>query len=219
MEDASEEKKEPQAEKKKPEGLFTGQISGWQILVAVAVVGFLLYGKWQDMAKAENKSAANVPQAQAKAGAAPGPNICDGYRALLQPLIQGGPQTVFKGGGSKQDANVFGCTATDASRGRIAMLAVRRNPDAETEVAKYRKLFDAIKTLRVADEPGLGRIGFSTLGSEAGDGAEGLGYYGHSQAMLFEAKVAQLKPSDPALTDAEKRGVRELAERLLRDLK
>jgi hypothetical protein len=191
----------------KPPGLFTGKLSGWQILVAVAVVGYLLYGKWSEL---------NQPPAPAPASAA-APHLCDSYRQTLRELTQGTSRMEVKNHGGP-DAPLFVCTAEDMESGRSAALGARRDGDPAQRVVAQRKLFETDR-YQVSAEPALGAEGFGAFESRPAESPHTVVVYlGHSRTHAVEVRLSRLKASVPDLSEDEKRQVREVAVRLVREL-
>jgi hypothetical protein len=58
---SADEKPEKSDEKQSGGGLFTGRLTWWQVLLAIAVVGYLLYGKFQETKTAAQGTPATTP--------------------------------------------------------------------------------------------------------------------------------------------------------------
>lgn len=209
-------------------GLFTGNLSGWQIFLGIAVAAYLTYGKWQEM-----KAKDAPPQRPAASAAASNPApaipprgvsyegpLCKEYREGLRALVQGSANTVFRGG-VKEDRDRFGCNAEDAGGNRrIATLGAVRAVDTAKGMAEYSAEFKKGERFQMAAEPGLGSAGFYAIGShvKAGD-KDYLLYFGHTATHIVSVSLAKGESADPEFSDAERKAAKDLALRLMQDFK
>ena len=216
-EEEKQEKSAPAERKEGNKGFFTGNLSGWQIFIGLAVAAYLTYGKWQEM---REKSAPVSVLAVPPAGVSYEGAVCVEYREGLRKLVHGSASTVFRGG-VKQDRDLFGCNAEDATGSRrAATLSARRVADPALSIAEYSREFKPPANFQMTAEPDLGPGGFQAIGSYLKSGGkEYLAYFGQTPTHVVEVSLAKGQSSDPELSDEERKMAKALTLSLMQSLR
>lgn len=196
---------------------FRRKLSGLEILVGVAVVAYLAYGKWKELPGALPAEPARMASGPRPA-AAVGPRFCDGYRELLRELSQGTMQVKINDYGSRSN-DKFNCTAEDINTGRSVQLAGHREADPAKAAEAERQLLVQLK-YRLEAEPALGPGGTRAFTEKPfASTGPAVVYLGQSATHRVQVRLARSVESAPVLSDAEMAKAREAAAMLLRDLK
>jgi hypothetical protein len=187
---------------------FNINLSWWQILPALAIVGWLAYG---DIRKDIDKS--TPPSAMVGGGGA-----CDRYRDLLRELVHGASNMEIHS--QNIDGNGFACAVDEkVVGGRNANISVRQVTNPSAAIVEYTKEFLPPANFRVIQEPDLGAGGFSVIGSYVKDGGDDyLAYYGSSTSSIMVVSLAKGKKTDSDFSLDERKIAKEIANRVKRDM-